>query len=59
MLRRSDLATMGDPVKNKARFEDRSPIFFVDKIKAPLAAAGGRKRSAVSEGGDAAGGRGD
>jgi dipeptidyl aminopeptidase/acylaminoacyl peptidase len=27
---------MGDPVKNKALFEDRSPIFFVDKIKAPL-----------------------
>jgi len=23
-------------VKNKALFEDRSPIFFVDKIKAPL-----------------------
>jgi dipeptidyl aminopeptidase/acylaminoacyl peptidase len=36
MLRESDLATMGDPVKNKALFEDRSPIFFVDKIKAPL-----------------------
>jgi dipeptidyl aminopeptidase/acylaminoacyl peptidase len=36
VLRQSDLATMGDPVKNKALFEDRSPIFFVDKIKAPL-----------------------
>ncbi len=36
VLRESDLATMGDPVKNKALFEDRSPIFFVDKIKAPL-----------------------
>ena len=27
---------MGDPVKNKALYEDRSPIFFIDKIKAPL-----------------------
>jgi dipeptidyl aminopeptidase/acylaminoacyl peptidase len=36
VLREIDLATMGDPVKNKALFEDRSPIFFVDKIKAPL-----------------------
>jgi dipeptidyl aminopeptidase/acylaminoacyl peptidase len=27
---------MGDPVKNKALFQDRSPIFFVDQIKAPL-----------------------
>ncbi len=36
VLQQSDLATMGDPAKNKALFEDRSPIFFVDKIKAPL-----------------------
>ena len=35
-LQQSDLATMGDPVKNKALYEDRSPINFVDKIKAPL-----------------------
>ncbi len=35
-LREYDLATMGDPVKNKALYEDRSPINFVDKIKAPL-----------------------
>jgi dipeptidyl aminopeptidase/acylaminoacyl peptidase len=35
-LRQSDLATMGDPVKNKALFEDRSPINFIDQIKAPL-----------------------
>ena len=27
---------MGDPVTNKALWEDRSPINFVDKIKAPL-----------------------
>lgn len=36
VLREMDIATMGDPVKNKALFEDRSPIFFVDRIKAPL-----------------------
>jgi len=36
VLQQSDLATMGDLEKNKALFEDRSPIFFVDKIKAPL-----------------------
>ncbi len=36
VLREMDLATMGDPVKNKALFEDRSPIFFADQIKAPL-----------------------
>jgi len=35
-LRQGDLATMGDPVKNKALFEDRSPINFVAQIKAPL-----------------------
>src|SRR5712692_2126374 len=35
-LRESDLATMGDPVKEKARYEERTPIFFVDKLKAPL-----------------------
>ena len=27
---------MGDVVKNKALYEDRSPINFVDQIKAPL-----------------------
>jgi len=36
VLRESDLATMGDRVKNKALYEDRSPINFVDQIKAPL-----------------------
>ena len=36
VLRESDLATMGDPERNKALFEDRSPINFVDQIKAPL-----------------------
>ena len=35
-LREYDLATMGDPVKNKALYDDRSPINFVDQIKAPL-----------------------
>jgi dipeptidyl aminopeptidase/acylaminoacyl peptidase len=36
VLRQSDLATMGDLEKNKDVFHDRSPIFFVDQIKAPL-----------------------
>jgi dipeptidyl aminopeptidase/acylaminoacyl peptidase len=36
VLRESDLATMGDPVKNRALFEDRSPINFIAQIKAPL-----------------------
>ncbi len=36
VLRQSDIATMGDPVKNKSLFEDRSPIFFMDQIKSPL-----------------------
>jgi dipeptidyl aminopeptidase/acylaminoacyl peptidase len=35
-LQQGDLATMGDPVKNKALYEDRSPINFIDQIKAPL-----------------------
>jgi dipeptidyl aminopeptidase/acylaminoacyl peptidase len=36
VLQQSDLATMGDLVKNKALYEDRSPINFVDRIKSPL-----------------------
>lgn len=36
ILQQSDMATMGDPKKNPDLFRDRSPIFFVDKIKAPL-----------------------
>ena len=36
VLQQSDLATMGDPVKNKALFEERSPINFIDRVKAPL-----------------------
>jgi dipeptidyl aminopeptidase/acylaminoacyl peptidase len=36
VLQQSDLATMGDPVKNKALYEERSPINYVDQIKAPL-----------------------
>jgi dipeptidyl aminopeptidase/acylaminoacyl peptidase len=36
LLRQYDLATMGDPVKDKARLQERSPINFVDRIKAPL-----------------------
>ncbi|MGP0020985.1 MAG: alpha/beta fold hydrolase [Candidatus Sulfotelmatobacter sp.] len=36
VLQQSDLATMGDVVKHKALYEDRSPINFIDQIKAPL-----------------------
>jgi dipeptidyl aminopeptidase/acylaminoacyl peptidase len=36
VLRQGDLATMGDPIKNKALYEERSPINFIDQIKAPL-----------------------
>ena len=35
-LQEYDRLFMGDPVKDKALWEDRSPINFVDKIKAPL-----------------------
>lgn len=41
LLQQWDLATMGDPIKNKARYEDRSPINFIDQIKAPLFLAAG------------------
>ncbi|HSE48567.1 MAG TPA: prolyl oligopeptidase family serine peptidase, partial [Terriglobales bacterium] len=38
LLREYDIATMGDPddPKNRKLFEDRSPAFHVDQIKAPL-----------------------
>jgi dipeptidyl aminopeptidase/acylaminoacyl peptidase len=36
LLREYDLATMGDPLKDKARYQERSPINFVEQIKAPL-----------------------
>jgi dipeptidyl aminopeptidase/acylaminoacyl peptidase len=36
LLRQYNIAIMGDPVKDKARLQERSPINFVDKIKAPL-----------------------
>jgi dipeptidyl aminopeptidase/acylaminoacyl peptidase len=36
VLQQSDMATMGDPEKNKALYEDRSPINFIDQVKAPL-----------------------
>jgi dipeptidyl aminopeptidase/acylaminoacyl peptidase len=35
-LQESDRLFMGDPVKNKALWEDRSPINFIDRVKAPL-----------------------
>jgi dipeptidyl aminopeptidase/acylaminoacyl peptidase len=36
VLQQSDLATMGDLEKNKALYEDRSPIHFIDQVRAPL-----------------------
>src|SRR5262245_3203378 len=36
LLRQYDLATMGDPQKNQALLRDRSPAFFLDRIRAPL-----------------------
>jgi dipeptidyl aminopeptidase/acylaminoacyl peptidase len=36
VLQQSDRATMGDPKKNPDFFRQRSPFFFVDRIKAPL-----------------------
>jgi dipeptidyl aminopeptidase/acylaminoacyl peptidase len=36
VLQQSDLATMGDVVKNKALYEERSPVNFIDQVKAPL-----------------------
>jgi dipeptidyl aminopeptidase/acylaminoacyl peptidase len=38
LLREYDMANTGDPTneKDKARLKDRSPIYFVDQIKAPL-----------------------
>jgi dipeptidyl aminopeptidase/acylaminoacyl peptidase len=46
-----DRQTMGDPVKNKALWEDRSPINFIDKIIAPvmLQAGGHDPRCPASE----------
>jgi dipeptidyl aminopeptidase/acylaminoacyl peptidase len=36
ILREWDLATMGDPVANRLLYEDRSPIYSIDEIRAPL-----------------------
>ena len=36
ILQQSDLATMGNPKEKPDFFRERSPIFFVDQIKAPL-----------------------
>jgi dipeptidyl aminopeptidase/acylaminoacyl peptidase len=35
-IREYDISIMGDPVENKALYADRSPINFVDRIKAPI-----------------------
>ncbi len=42
LLRQYDLATMGDPDENRLLYEARSPIFFVDRIRAPLLVLAGR-----------------
>src|SRR3989449_580748 len=51
VLREMDMATMGDPEKDKDRLRDRSPIFFIDQVKAPLRllAGGHDTRSAKEE----------
>ncbi|MBI1799257.1 MAG: S9 family peptidase [Candidatus Eisenbacteria bacterium] len=36
LLREYDLATMGDPKASEALYRDRSPVFFLDRIAAPL-----------------------
>jgi dipeptidyl aminopeptidase/acylaminoacyl peptidase len=36
LLRQYNIAVMGDPVRDKARLQERSPINFVGQIKAPL-----------------------
>jgi dipeptidyl aminopeptidase/acylaminoacyl peptidase len=50
-LREYDLATMGDPVKNKDLWTDRSPVNFADQVKAPvlLLAGGNDPRCPKSE----------
>jgi dipeptidyl aminopeptidase/acylaminoacyl peptidase len=35
-IREYDISIMGDPDENKALYEDRSPINFIDRIKAPI-----------------------
>ncbi len=53
LLREYDVATMGDPddPKNKQLFEDRSPAYYIDSIKAPLLmlAGGNDPRCPASE----------
>jgi len=36
LLQQSDRATMGDPDKNPDFFRERSPLFFLNQVKAPL-----------------------
>jgi dipeptidyl aminopeptidase/acylaminoacyl peptidase len=35
-IRAYDISIMGDPEENKALYQDRSPINFIDRIKAPI-----------------------
>jgi len=43
LLRQYDLATMGDPETDRERYRERSPIFFVDRVRAPLLLLAGRQ----------------
>jgi dipeptidyl aminopeptidase/acylaminoacyl peptidase len=42
LLRQYDIQTMGDPKENEALYRDRSPIFFVDRIRSPLMLVAGK-----------------
>lgn len=42
-IREYAIASMGDPMKETARYKERSPINFVDRIKAPLLLLAGGK----------------
>ncbi len=42
VLQANDEWLMGNPVEDKELWHDRSPIFFADKIRAPLLLLGGR-----------------
>jgi len=35
-LRAYDISIMGDPVEDKALYEDRSPVNFLDRVKCPI-----------------------
>ena len=47
-IREYDISIMGDPVENKALYDDRSPINFIDSHQGPAAADRRRQRRARS-----------